>query len=451
MFARDIRLAWHGLRRHPGLTVLTVITLAIGIGAALMAIAQYHARAGHPIVWKENLIHAVMLDTRGPERDREDARHPEYPPFQLTYRDAKALHASGIPARSVMSYVSWQTVTPTGREFKPFNTAVRLTSADFFDLFDVPFRYGSGWTREADEAPEPTAVISRGFNERLFGGENSVGRLIELDGKQYRVVGVLDTWLPMPKFYDLTNGNFDIPEDIYLPFGWATARQIGSAGEVSCVTDGAAAKSFAEFLTSECVWLQYWVELRTNAEREHFQQFIDGYALNEKAHGRFPRPLNNRIVTVSQWLAMNDVVGGERRTELILAVLFLAVCILNTVGILLTQFLRNAPIAGLRRALGATRADIVRQHLLHVTITSLTGGIFGALLAQIGLISVRWLTYAPSPGNSAEQLAVAQALSRLDLPVLGIAVGLSLLTGLCAGLYPAWQIGRLAPAGFLKA
>ena len=97
---------------------------------------------------------------------------------------------------------------------------LRVTSHEFFPMFDVPFEYGQGWDAAADEGPQPVVVLSHETNEKVFGGENSVGRTLKLGKVEYRVVGVLEPWAPSPKFFDLNNGSFEDPEDAYIPYGW---------------------------------------------------------------------------------------------------------------------------------------------------------------------------------------------------------------------------------------
>ena len=142
----DLRLALRSLRRNPILSALMIGAIAVGIAASMMAITLYHARAGHPIPWKEDTLFAVTLDTRDDVPPRSFERHPEYPPFQVTYRDARALYASKIPVHAVMMYNSGQVLMPDNRSVKPFGVATRLTTADFFTMFDVPFIYGTGWS-----------------------------------------------------------------------------------------------------------------------------------------------------------------------------------------------------------------------------------------------------------------------------------------------------------------
>jgi putative ABC transport system permease protein len=195
------------------------------------------------------------------------------------------------------------------------------------------------------------------------------------------------------------------------------------------------------------------VEFRNPADRDRYQAFVDNYANEQRQHGRFPRQKNNnRVVNVPTWLAMWDVVGDDSRMQLALGFVFLAVCVLNTLGLMLAKFLTAAPISGLRRALGARRIDIIRQHLLEVIVVGLLGGAVGMALTLGGLASLKVLMFSGrlAHSNNPDRIALVQSFVHMDIPVMLAAIGLSLLAGVLAGLYPAYRIGRLAPATFLK-
>jgi len=453
MLWHDLALAVRSLKRNPVLSALMIAAIAVGIAAAMIAVTLYHARAGHPIPWKNDTLYAVTLDTRDERPPQAYERHPEYPPTQLTYRDARALYASSIPRHAVMMYRASQIVTPANHGIKPFGASVRVTTADFFATFDAPFLYGAGWSRADDEAPASVVVLSKYLNQKLFGGVNSVGREVILSGHTYRVAGVLTSWMPRPRYYDMNNDSFAVPEDIYMPFGWLKAIQLRTSGNTSCVSTHAKIEDFESWLTQECVWLQYWVELKGRADRDRFQSYVDSYASQERQHGRFPRPNNNRIVDVPTWLAMNNVIGDDSRMQLVLGFVFLGVCVLNTLGLMLAKLLGSAPVSGLRRALGATRMDIIRQHLVEVTLVGLLGGAGGVLLTFGGLSALKQLLFWAEleRADNPDRVAMVQSLVHMDTSVLALALGVSLATGLLIGLYPALRIGRLAPASFLKA
>jgi len=154
------------------------------------------------------------------------------------------------------------------------------------------------------------------------------------------------------------------------------------------------------------------------------------------------RPLNNQLYNVDQWLDFNQVVQKDNRVLIGIAMLFLAACLVNVVGLLLSKFLNGAAMTGLRRALGASRRDIVRQHLAEVLLLSAAGGMLGLVLAAIGMAGIRVL-YGPD-------IESIERLTQIDPVVVAAALGLSLLAGVLAGLYPAWRIGRTSPAVYLK-
>jgi len=442
MFAYDLRLALDSMKRHPGLAALMVLAIALGIAVCTVTFTIYHAMATNPIPEKSAQLHAVTLDTWSPDRPYEDEK-PENPPQLLTYRDAMFLYGAKAAPRSVVMYKSGSLLLPERAGIKPFQAMLRVTSHAFFPMFDVPFQYGQGWDAAADAGPQPVVVISHETNEKVFAGENSVGRMLKLGKVEYRVVGVLRPWAPSPKFFDLNNGSFEDPEDAYVPFGWGKALELPVYGNTNCwkpeVGDG-----YQDFLNSECVWLQFWADLPTKAARDEYQAFVDNYARSQKAAGRFQRPLNNRLYDVEQWLDRNEVVQKDNRVLIGIALLFLAVCLVNVVGLLLAKFLNAAPLTGLRRALGASRKDIIRQHMVEVLVIGLAGGVLGLLLAIGGLAGIRSIYDSDFSGGSYERL------TQIDPVVVLITLGLSLVAGAIAGLYPAWRIGRTAPAIYLK-
>jgi putative ABC transport system permease protein len=440
MFAYDLRLAALSLKRHPGLSALMVLAVALGIAVCTITFTVYHAMATNPIAWKGDQLFAVTIDSWGPDKPANE-KQPEMPPEQLTYRDALALQESDIPERSVVMFKSERVLDSQQPGRKPFRSLIRLTHGGFFPMFETPFLYGSGWDGDADAGPEPVVVLSRESNDKAFGGEDSVGRMVRLGDNEFRVVGVLDDWEPAPKFYDLNNGSFQAPEDVYIPFRWGEILELGAIGNTNC-WKSQPIESFRDFLNSECVWVQMWAELPTAEARDRYQGYLDNYVREQKAAGRIPRPMNNRLFDVDAWLDFNRVVKKDNRVLIGIALLFLAVCLVNVVGLLLSKFLNGAALTGLRRALGASRKDVVRQHMTEVLLIGLAGGVLGLLLATAGLAGIRQIY-----GTNYDRY---EQLTQIDPMVVLVTLALSLLAGFAAGLYPAWRIGRTSPAVYLK-
>ena len=436
MFAYHLRLALKSLRRNPVLSGLMVGAIALGVGVCITTLTVYRMISGNPIAHRNDVLYAVTLDSWDPSEPIEPST-PEMPPLQVTYLDAMAMYASDIPSRKVMMRTAALVIDMDRRDLKPYLTLSRLTTHDFFGMFDVPFRYGGAWDEAADRAAQPVAVLSRATNLKAFGGTNSVGKTIKLDGRDYKVIGVLDEWTPIPKIYDLNTGPLEKIEDVYIPFSIGTEREIPTAGNTRC-WQRKPIDSYRDFLNSECVWMQFWAELTSRKQVEEFQTFIDNYAREQKKLGRFQRPLNNRLSRPDEWLRTNRVVATDNRVLVGLSFMFLIVCLLNMIGLLLAKFLGAAPIAGLRRALGARRGVIFQQHLIEAGVIGLAGGVLGIVVAAAGLVSVRKLydNY--------------EALTHLDLTMAGATLAIAVLSGVIAGLYPTWRVCRMQSATYLK-
>ena len=437
-----LRLALNSLRRTPGLTALMVCAIALGIAACIVTLTFYHAMSGNPIWWKNNVLYAVTMDSWAPGPPY-DSEHPTLPPPQLTYKDATYLLRSDIPKRKLIMANMLGMVSGAPGQTVPLQVMTRATTKDFFAMFDVPFEYGGGW-RGSDLDALPEIVLTKEVNDELFGGVDSVGRSVLFNGNRFRVVGVLRHWDPLPRFYDVVDGAFAAPEEMdqaFVPFSWVTTLQVSPVSNVTCNGSAGSVQNYQEFLASDCLWVEMWAELPSAASRGRFQAYMDAYWAAQRRAGRFQRPLNNRLTDVGQWLKVNGVVSSDSRILLRVAFAFLAVCLINTVGILLTKFLRGAPVIGVRRALGASRRQIFMQHLVEVAVVSIAGGLFGLALGAAGLAGVQAI-YADD--NTYGMLA--------HFDPLGVAWALALaaLSTLAAGLYPAWRIGRLPPAGYLK-
>jgi putative ABC transport system permease protein len=441
MIGYYLRLALKSFRRNPGLTAVMVSAIALGIAVCVVTITVYRAMSGNPIWWKNDRLYAVTMDLWDPNKSF-DARHPELPPPQLSYRDAEALLASSVPERKVIMARQSGVLSGGTAQRTPQPMITRLTTADFFAMFDVPFLYGGGWSASADNGPGAVIVLSRAMNDRLFGGSNSVGRTIRWNDIPFRVIGVLDQWFPFPKFYDLTTGAFDKPEDAFIPFAWVAAREKPPTGDLEC-WNIPSVHEFRDFLNSDCQWIQMWVELPDRSGRERMQAWVDAYWTQQHAAGRFLRPRNNRLTPVGQWLIDHDVVSNDNRMLVGIAVAFLAVCLINTVGILLAKFLGRSTLSGVRRALGASRRDIFVQHLVEVGLLSTVGALAGLGIAALGLLGLHALYANPVRGGY-------QELTHFDVTSIVAAVALAIASAIAAGLYPAWRVGRLTPSIYLK-
>lgn len=436
MFPYYLKLGWLSIKRNPFLSALMIAAIAIGIGASMTIITVNYAMGSNPIPGKSDQLFYVQLDSWDPN-ENEDGEAFE-PPDQMTYTDAMALMKADKAYRQVASNRVSLVLAPEDKELSPFEVDARSTFADFFPMFELPFKYGSGWDDSADQDRERVVVLSKELNEKVFGGENSVGRSVRMNGMDFKVVGVLDHFLPVPKFYDVTNGAFNEPEELYVPFNMSIEYEVNRNGNTNCWKkpegDG-----FKAFLNSECVFIQFWAELRNNQEKQTYMNFLNAYVEQQKQLGRFPRPMNNRLDDVMEWLERQEVVESDAQVMLGLSLLFLLVCLLNTIGLLLAKFLGKSGDIGLRRALGASRSSLFTQHMIESALIGLGGGVLGLGLTWLGLQGISVLF-----GDNVKNLV------HLDWTMVFTAIGLAIVAALLAGLYPTWRACSVAPAGQLK-
>jgi putative ABC transport system permease protein len=425
-------LALRSFGRNRVLTALMVLTIALGIGTSMTTITVYHVLSGDPIPHKSSRLFHVQLDPEPVARYRPGIE----PLGRLTRLDAEALLAQARAPRQAMMAPGTGAIAVDGSATRPFKARLRYTTADFFPMFDVPFLHGRGWSAEDDAARTRTAVISRELNERLFGGRDSTGAGIRIDGHALRVAGVVDGWAPKPKFYDSESGHFDGEEHVFVPLSTALDLGLEHFGSSHCYGDVPVNDTRA--LNAPCVWLHYWVELADAADAGDYLAYLGNYSAQQQAAGRFERPANVRLRDVRQWLDHRRAVPGDVRMQLWLAMGFLVVCLINTVGLLLAKFLRRSGEIGVRRALGASRLEIFKQYMVEAGTIGVAGGALGLVLASVGLWAVR------------QRPASYASLAHMDLAMLLLTFVLALCASLLAGLLPAWKAMQVAPAIQLK-
>lgn len=434
MFGYYLTLGLRSLRRHSVLTALMVFGIALGIAASMTSLTVFYLMGSDPIPWKSDRLHVVQLDNWDINEGFDP--NPEILPDALTYLDATALMAASKADKQAAMYKVVLPVQPDNPEVKPFLSLARATGSDFFGLFDTPFKYGSGWDKSADEQHGRVTVLTQPINEKLFGGADSTGKRVKFDGIEYTVVGVLDSWRPRVKYYDVSNGALNEPEEAFIPFTTAIELQMGSAGNNNCFKNSE--PGWEGYLRSDCIWIQFWAQLDTPAKLADYKAFLDAYIGEQKKLGRFERPLRSKLPNVTQWLEEQKVVSSDVEIQVGLSFAFLLVCLVNTVGLLLAKFMRKSGEIGLRRALGASRGQLFLQHLVEAGVVGVTGGLVGLLLTWLGLLGVRALY--------SEFKAVAQ----LDWVMVATTLVLSIVAAMLAGLFPTWRACRVQPAAQLK-
>jgi putative ABC transport system permease protein len=433
MFGYYLDLAMRSLKRNKVLTTLMVLAIALGIGASMTTLTVLHVLSGDPVPGRSSTLYYPQVDPRDMNGYLTGNLQPMY---LMSWTDGTNLLQAKRADRQALMTAGQVAVQPDNAMLDPFYDAARYTTADFFPMFGVPFEYGHAWNAVDDDAHARVVVISAALNDKLFGGKDSTGQTLRLSGAAFRIAGVLGDWHPNPQFYDLTRKSYGEDEAVYVPL--TTSQDVGMHhdGEVDCWGNAGAGKNPSH--TAPCAWLQFWVQLNTPADAAMYKKFLTHYAEQQKALGRFQRPPNVQLRNVTQWLDYNQEVPDDVRLQTWLALGFLLVCLVNTVGLMLAKFMRRAGELGVRRALGASKRALFAQLLVESGVVGLAGGFGGLLLAWLGLWLVR------------RQPAEYAALAHLDPVMLLATFLLALGASLLAGLLPAWRACQVAPALQLK-
>lgn len=432
MFFYYLRLSALSYRRHPILSSLMVLAIAIGVGAYMVIFTLNFVMGGNPIPQKSEHLFHVQIDSGNPNTESDAPR-------QLTYLDATALIEADAAFRETPSSKFSGILEPGGDDARPFSVIGRGTSADFFPMFNVPFLFGNPWDGQADRNQQQVAVISKELNERLYGGQDSTGETLRLHGNNFQIVGVLDDWAPVPKFYDVNNNPFDAGEDVYIPWNLIVPLEFSRNGNTNCWK--APDPGIEGFLNSECVWVQYWLELQDRNEEADYLQFLNNYVAQQKEFGRLPREMNNVLYDVEEWLLKEEVLPNETKILSALAAMLLAVCLLNTIGLLLSKFLGKSGEIGVRQALGAHKGSLFLQHVIEAGFIGLLGGILGLAVAALGLEGIKVIL--------GDDLMMTDWI-QLNPPVVAVTLLLAIFATIAAGFYPIWRACNINPAIHLK-
>lgn len=433
MFVYYLGLALRSLKRNKVLTTLMVMSLALGIGASITTLTVFHLLSGDPLPQKSAQLFYVQLDPY--PKDQPFSRSGKMP-WLTTYIDAMNLvHAHKAQRQAAMAMTQVK-VMPMGQREKPFFSDGVMATADFFPMFDAPFQYGAGWSAADDDSRAQVAVIAGFLNDKLFGGANSVGRSIRIEGHDFRIVGVLRRWEPEPRFYGLRLGGHDYGQGdaVFMPL--QSARADGMLPQMT-LSYGSGSTDTANLESASSIWLGTWVQLQDASDVSAYRTFLAHYAEQQVALGRFQR---SRVLLsgLMQWLADQGVVPDDVRLQVGLAFGFLLICVVNTVGLLLAKCLRRSQEIGVRRALGASRGAIFAQFMVEAGIIGVAGGMLGLVFAELGLWGIR------------HQPAEYASLAHLDLGMFAFTFVVALVASLFAGLLPSWRACILAPAPQLK-
>ncbi len=386
----------HGLRvllKNRGFTAAAIIVLALGIGANTAIFSIVYAVLLRPLPYRD-ASRLVMLWHTPPQKS-----FPGMTMFSVSAANFVDWQQQSHSFER-MSIYSFSHLNLTGRD-QPEALQGASVSADFFSTLQAQPMLGRTLTLDEDQpGKNHVVVLSYGlWKSRFAANQDIVGRTAEFDGQPYTIAGVMGEKFRFPGF-----------AQYWTPMGW-TNQERSVRGEHHYMViarlkpDSAVAQAQAE-MTSISARLE--------------QQYPE----DDKGWGALVMPLRE------------DLVGDVRPALLVLlgAVSFvLLIACANVANLVLAKTFGRRKEIAIRVALGATSGAVVRQIVAETILLSLSGGALGLGLAHFGIqLALKFLS-----ANLPKSTEVT-----LDSGVMFFTLVISILTGLLAGLLPAFRLTK---------
>ena len=381
---QDLRLAFRTLLRRPSFSVIAILTLALGIGANAAVFTVSKAVLLAPLPY-DNPDDVVVLNETTPQ-------FPSVSVTRYNYEDWRD---------RAMSFSAMAAFRPTNLTLTglgdPERVPAKMITATLLPLLGVAIEHGRNFVARDDRpGAEDVAILSAGFAQRRFPGEEPAGRTLQLDHRPYTVVGVL------PAGFELFQ-----PADVYVPFGpWAATLPEDRGWHPGI---------FPIARLKEGVTLE---QARSDME-----------TISQQLEAQYPDSNKNVRTLVTR--AQDQLVQNVRPALLLLTgavALVLLIACANVANLLLARAVDRQKEIAVRLALGASRLRIVRQLIVESLVLACMG-------AAAGLLVTSWaVSYLTSTAVAA--LPRAQNVA-IDWPVVCFALALAAVTGLVFGLVPA--------------
>ena len=401
----ELRYAIRQLIKSPGFTVVAVLGLALGIGANVALFSVVNSVFLQPLAFADP-GRLVRLSSTDQEQNliRVGFSYPRF--LEVQQRQQVFSH---------LALSAFNAFTLTGRG-DPEQVIGLYASAALLPTLGLEPALGRNFAADEDRpGGEHVVLISHTFWQRHFNGDRgAIGQAVTLDGAPYTIIGVLP---PAASTFPQANLHVWVPRPAEVPY--LVPSQLNNGG----------------FFFNAIARLRPEVSLEQ--AREAMNVIAGGYRQSQSANVDAPSAIE--VVPV-----LEDAVGGQRQGYLMLfgavgCVLLIACA--NIANLLLARFAGRRKEIAARFALGASRADVVRQLVMESLLIAVLGGVAGLLLAGWALDAI--VTFGADLIPRAAEIG-------LDPLALAFTLVVTVITGLGIGLLPALQASGVNVQDTLK-
>lgn len=408
MKLRDCLFAALGaLSSHKMRSALTMLGVLIGVAAVISMVSLTKMEQAMVEESFQSLGADLIFVTPGAAKFQGGIGGSVSPSATLTLEDAEAI-ARDAPSVFLVSPIT-QTMTQIVAGGENIASITMGVMPNYQYVRNLQIEQGEFITAQDYQGRKRAVVLGKQLAEDLFGQLSPVGQDIRINGRQFRVIGVLETKGSM-------FGGEDQAAIVPLSTAQATISS-GVAGSSGHSIQGISIQAQSKEVVDSAQW-----EISTILRQRHHIKLGDDDDFTMISMGDISS-------TADQMYAIGAIVwGGIAGISLLVG----GIGIMNIMLVSVTERIREI---GLRKALGAKRRDILIQFLTESAVMSLLGGMIGVLLGWI-LIKIASIVLA-SMGYPFSAM--------LPADVVAIAMGMAVFVGLASGVYPAIRAARLDP------